>query len=129
MNEPVKRFHNLILQPDSRRCDIATLSMEPALFSLTATLDEALASYCFIAACIWPAPGRPRRKDIESNRRLRRVVDVFFEIIGHGAQAGGPESISTVDFFRIGLGMTAGMSELFAAYAAKGLDAGFPSSG
>lgn len=119
VREPIRKFQSLVLFPDGKRCDVAVLSMEPALYALTATLDGGLAAHCFIAACIWPAPGEPEREDI-GELRLRRVCRAFFNVLASAADAGGPSAVSTPDFFRLALGFSGGLSELFAAYAAKG---------
>lgn len=119
-NEPVSQFSSLILFPAGRRCDIAVRSMEPALFALAATTDGDLASHCFIAACLWPPPGGESREDVAS-RPLRAASRSFFRLVASGAKAAGPQSIAAVDFFRVGLELPRGLSELFAAYAAKGL--------
>lgn len=119
VREPVRKFQSLVLFPGGKRCDVAVLSMEPALYALTAALDGHLAAHCFIAACIWPAPGEPGREDV-GELRLRRVCRAFFGVLSAAAEAGGPESVSAPDFFRLALGFPGGLSELFAAYSAKG---------
>jgi len=119
-NEPVRRFCAHVLFPGGRRCDIAVRSMEPALFALTATLDGDLASHCFVAACVWPEPGGEAREDV-AEPRARSVSRSFFRLVASGAAAAGPESVATEDFYLVGLDLPRGLSELFAAYAAKGL--------
>lgn len=119
VREPVRKFQSLVLFPGGKRCDVAVLSMEPSLYALTATLDGDLAAHCFIAACVWPAPGSPERGDV-GELRLRRVSRAFFGVIAAAAEAGGPPAVATPDFFRLALGFPGGLSELFAAYAAKG---------
>jgi len=119
VREPVRKFQSLVLFPSGTRCDVAVLSMEPSLYALTATLDGSLAAHCFIAACIWPAPGDPDRLDV-GELRLRRVCRAFFGVLAAAVDAGGPMATSTPDFFRLALGFPSGMSELFAAYSAKG---------
>jgi len=119
VREPVRKFQSLVLFPDGKRCDVAVLSMEPSLYALTATLDGALAAHCFIASCVWPAPGEPERMDV-GELRLRRVCRAFFGVLAAAAEAGGPPAVSTPDFFSLALGFPDGLSELFAAYSAKG---------
>ena len=53
--------------------------------------------------------------------RLRRVCRAFFGVLASAADAGGSSAISTTDFFRLAMGFTGGLSELFAAYATKGI--------
>ena len=120
VREPIRKFETLVLFPGGNRCDVAVLSMEPSLYALTATLDGGLAAHCFITACIWPAPGDPDREDV-GEMRLRRVCRAFFGVLASAADAGGSSAISTTDFFRLAMGFTGGLSELFAAYATKGI--------
>jgi len=122
-NEPVKRFCDHVLYPQGRRCDIAVMSMEPALFALTATLDGDLAAHCFVAACVWPPPGAPAREDIGEPRGMA-LSRGFFRLVASGAAAAGAESVATADFYSAGLDLPGGLSELFARFAAAGLGPG-----
>ncbi len=119
VREPVRKFQSLVLFPGGKRCDVAVLSMEPSLYAMTATMDGDLAAHCFIAACVWPAPGEPERENV-GELKLRRVCRAFFGVLSAAAEAGGPPAVSTPDFYRLALGFPGGLSELFAAYAAKG---------
>ena len=114
------RFLTTVLHSGGCRRDAAVRSMEPALFALAATCDGDLAAHCFMAACLWPPPGGESVPDAAS-RASRAAARAFFRLLASGAQAAGPASVATEGFFRVGLGFPRGLSELFAAYAAKGL--------
>jgi hypothetical protein len=119
-SEPAMRFLKTVLHSDGRRRDAAVRSMEPALFALAATCDGDLAAYCFMAACLWPPPDGESVPDAVG-RASRAAAQGFFRLLASGAHAAGPASVATEGFFRVGLGFPRGLSEVLAAYAAKGL--------